>query len=239
MRLVWFSCGAASAVAAKLAVDRYGDSCQVVYCDTMKTEHPDNARFFSDVEKWIGRTITVIKSAQFDSIDDVFEKTRYMAGIKGARCTSEMKKIPREKFAAADDIHLFGYTSDEAKRAQDFEDRNHSLFTEWILIDRGISKNECLLELLLAGIRLPAMYDLGFDHNNCLGCVKATSPGYWNRVRRLFPEVFWKRAAQSRKLGVRLVRLKGKRIFLDELPLDADAPDDAIECGPVCQVEVS
>lgn len=28
-RLVWFSCGAASAVAAKLAVDKYGDGCEV------------------------------------------------------------------------------------------------------------------------------------------------------------------------------------------------------------------
>lgn len=236
-RIVWFSCGAASAVVAKLATHQYGPSCQVVYCDMMATEHPDNERFFSDVEKWIGRTITVIRSSQFSDINDVFEKTRYMAGIRGARCTSEMKKSPREKFAHVDDIHLFGYTTDEAKRAQEFEDRNPSLFVEWFLIDRGISKEECLLELLLAGIKLPAMYGLGFDHNNCLGCVKATSPGYWNRIRRLFPAVFAQRCAQSRKLGVKLVRLKGVRIFLDDLPPDADAPDDAIECSPVCQSE--
>jgi hypothetical protein len=48
-------------------------------------------------------------------------------------------------------------------------------------------------------------------------------------------EVFERRARQSRLLGVRLVRVKGVRIFLDELPPDADAPDDDIECGPVCQ----
>lgn len=35
--LVWFSCGAASAVAAKLAVDKYrNDSVEVLYCDTLK-----------------------------------------------------------------------------------------------------------------------------------------------------------------------------------------------------------
>jgi hypothetical protein len=54
-RLVWFSCGAASAVAAKLAVEKYEDACEVVYCDTMATEHPDNQRFFNDVERWIGQ----------------------------------------------------------------------------------------------------------------------------------------------------------------------------------------
>jgi len=234
-RLVWFSCGAASAVAAKLAVEQYGAGCEVVYCDTMATEHPDNERFFNDVQKWIGRAITVIKSDKFDTIDDVFEKTRYMAGIKGARCTSEMKKIPREKFARTDDIHIFGYTADEQKRAADFEDRNPSLFVEWLLVDRNIDKGMCLWILDVLGIALPAMYALGFDHNNCLACAKATSPGYWNRTRKFFPAVFARRAAQSRLLGVRLVRLKGKRIFLDELPPDADAPDDDIECGPVCQ----
>lgn len=103
------------------------------------------------------------------------------------------------------------------------------------------------------------MYALGFDHNNCLGCVKATSPGYWNRTRRLFPEVFARRAAQSRLLGVRLGRVgvrvgetiagatperrKGRvvsyRVFLDVLPPDIDDPDDAIDCGPVCQTPSS
>lgn len=47
--LVWFSCGAASAVAAKLAVQKYGAACEVVYCDTLSTEHPDNGRFLTDV----------------------------------------------------------------------------------------------------------------------------------------------------------------------------------------------
>lgn len=204
--VVWFSCGAASAVAAKLAVERYAPRVEVVYCDTFATEHPDNRRFFSDVQDWIGRPIRLIRSAQYPTINEVFERERYMSGIKGARCTVEMKKAPRLAFQHPND-----------------------------LIDRGVSKAACLDRLRTARIALPAMYGLGFDHNNCLGCVKATSPGYWNRTRRLFPEVFAQRAAQSRALGVRLARVKGERVFLDMLPPDADAPDDAIDCGPVCQ----
>lgn len=235
-RLVWFSCGAASAVAAKLAVEKYGDGCEVVYCDTIRTEHPDNARFFADVEKWIGRKIAVIRSETYRDIDDVFMKTRYMAGIKGARCTSELKKLPREAFQRSDDIHIFGYTTDEQKRADDFEDRNPALQVEWLLIDEGVTKAACLARLTEAGIELPEMYKLGFDHNNCLGCVKATSPRYWNKVRLHFPETFAKRAAQSRLLGVKLVRVKNVRCYLDELPPDLDGPKEDIECGPVCQM---
>ena len=233
--LVWFSSGAASAVAAKMGVETYGDRCEVVTCDTFATEHPDNRRFFDDVQRWLGRDIRVIRSERFANIDAVFEQTRYMAGVAGARCTVELKKLPRVEFQGPDDVHVFGYTADEQERADDFEARNPSLHVEWLLIDRGMMKADCFAYLQRAGIALPAMYALGFDHNNCIGCVKATSPGYWNRTRRLFPEVFERRAALSRVLGVRLARVKGERVFLDVLPPDADAPDDAIECGPVCQ----
>lgn len=236
-RLVWFSCGAASAVAAKLATEQYGDACEVLYCDTMMVnEHEDNRRFFSDVEGWIGRSITVLRSERYANVDDVFERTRYMAGIGGARCTTELKKLVREAYQQPSDVHVFGYTADERSRAEDFENRNPALHVEWILLDHGITKSDCLGRLVRAGIELPAMYGLGFAHNNCKGCVKSTSAGYWNRTRRLFPEVFARRAHQSRLLGVKLVRVNGERVHLDLLPLDADAPDDAVECGPACQM---
>jgi hypothetical protein len=213
--VVWFSCGAASAYAAKLAKERYGDDCTVVYCDTMSAEHPDNARFFRDVEAWIGSPIEVIRSSTYTDIDDVFQRTRYMAGIAGARCTTELKKLPRLAFQKDTDTHVFGYTVEERKRAASFEDANPALTVEWLLIDAGVTKQNCKDALADAGIALPAMYALGFDHNNCLGCVKSTSGGYWNRVRRLFPDVFARRAHQSRLIGARLVRVDGERVFLD------------------------
>jgi hypothetical protein len=222
-------------MAAKMATAKYGDRCVVVYCDTLSSEHPDNRRFFADVERWIERPITVIRSAQYKDIDDVFVKARYMAGIAGARCTTELKKLPRLVWQQLSDTHIFGYTVEERKRAATFENSNPELDVEWILIDHGVTKQHCKDALAEAGIALPAMYDLGFDHNNCIGCVKSTSTGYWNRVRKLFPETFARRARQSRLIGARLVRVNGQRVFLDELPPDSYEPDDDIDCGPVCQ----
>ncbi len=233
--VAWFSCGAASALAAKLAVEKYGDACDVVYCDTLASEHPDNARFLADVERWIGRTVTVIKSAKYRDVDDVFERRRFMSGPSGAVCTVEMKKAPRLAYQRETDTHVFGFTADEAARAHDFEERNPTMHLENVLVDAGITKDGCLRRLMLAGIPLPAMYGLGFDHNNCIGCVKATSPGYWNRVREHFPEVFERRARQSRIIGAKLVRIRNVRHYLDELPPEETAPDDTIECGPGCQ----
>lgn len=42
-----FSCGAASAVATKLALSEYGDRCVIVNA-YIEEEHPDNRRFAAD-----------------------------------------------------------------------------------------------------------------------------------------------------------------------------------------------
>lgn len=238
--VVWFSCGAASACAAKLAVDKYGhERTHVVYCNTLVSEHSDNQRFLEDVQKWIAHPIEIISSEKYASIDEVFEKRRYMAGIKGAPCTVEMKKIPRFEYQEYGDLHIFGLTADEQKRITRFVENNPDLQLEWNLSDGRITKEQTYALVADAGIALPVMYSLGFKNNNCIGCVKATSAKYWDLVRKHFPATFWKRAKQSRELGVRLVRYHGVRMFLDELPdpiTDKTAQED-IECGPICLIE--
>lgn len=234
--VVWFSCGAASAVAAKKAVEKYGRLAEVVYCDTMPSEHSDNKRFFADVEKWIGQEIKVISSKDYKTVDEVFEKTRYMAGIHGARCTTEMKKIPRFNFQRPRDVHIFGFTFDEEKRINRFRENNPDLKTEMILYDERVKKDDCYRIIFAAGIKRPVMYELGYNNNNCIGCVKAGSARYWNMIRRDFPGVFKRRCKQSRELGVKLVKMNGERIYLDELPKDhlSAEPLEDISCGPDC-----
>jgi len=56
--VVWFSCGAASAVAAKRTIEKYGaDNDVIVVNMPIKQEHEDNQRFANDVEKWLGQPI--------------------------------------------------------------------------------------------------------------------------------------------------------------------------------------
>jgi PP-loop superfamily ATP-utilizing enzyme len=235
--VVWYSDGAASAVAAKLALDKYGDRCVIVKCDTTNDEHPDNIRFREDVERWLGVPVELIRSERYTGVDDVFEKRRYMAGVAGAICTTELKKMVREAYQREDDIHVFGYTVEEHLRAKRFEQNNPDIQCDWVLIDQFVRKQDCHRMLREAGIKRPAMYDLGFEHNNCIGCVKAASPGYWQKVRDNFPDVFERRAAQARDIGARLVKIEGERKFLDELPEDygRQESDGDIDCGPFCQ----
>lgn len=218
----------------------YDDSHEVlvVNCDTRSSEHSDNYRFSTECEKWFGKQITYIRNEDYATVDDVFDSTRYMSGVAGARCTTELKKIPRLKFAAPDDIHVFGFTSNERSRIANFKQRNPELLLKFVLDDLRITKAECYYRIEQAGIALPAMYKLGFDNNNCPGCVKAQSPWYWSMTKTHFPEVFKRRCDQSRALGVKLVKLGcGTRIFLDELPNTPYAKDgnpENLSCGPEC-----
>lgn len=237
--LVSFSCGAASAVAAKMAVDKYGDRVEVIYCDTLKYEHPDNVRFLNDVSVWIGRRINIIRSTKYNDIFDVFEKTGWLVGPSGARCTTELKRNVRKAYQLPDDIHVFGLTADEKDRITSFEDRN-DISIDWILRDNNVTKQDCYRIIQKAGIQLPAMYLLGYNNNNCIGCVKGQS-GYWNKIRVDFPEVFDRMAKFERKINVAINKSykgdgKRKRVFLDELDPKAGhgVPMPDIECGVMC-----
>ena len=53
--LVWFSAGAASAVAAKLTLAEHPDAL-LAYIDP-GSEHPDNQRFITDCEEWFGAPV--------------------------------------------------------------------------------------------------------------------------------------------------------------------------------------
>lgn len=248
--LASFSCGIPSAVAAKMTVEKYKDKAVVYYCDTFSQEHPDNVRFFMDVQKWIGVEIKIIRSKEYTDVKDVWEKTGWLIGPKGARCTTEMKKIPRMDFQEPGDVHILGFTYEkrEQNRMKNFRKNNPELQTESILIDAKMKREDCFKVIEKAGIEEPAMYKLGYKNNNCIGCVKGAM-GYWNKIRKDFPEVFKEMAERERKMNVAICHTTGSKIdpktgkperikvFLDELaPNRGNYKTEAgIECGIYCQ----
>lgn len=233
--VVWFSCGAASAVAARLTLKDVPDAV-LAYCDT-GSEHPDNVRFMADVEKWLGTKVTVLKSDKYRDTWQVFEERRYIVGPKGALCTAEMKKIPRFRFQLPDDVQVFGYVAGEEKRASRFREQNFEVDMRTPLIDAGITKADCLAIVRGAGIELPAMYGLGYRNNNCIGCPKGGA-GYWNKIRKDFPEAFGRMARIERELNAAIVRDgAGNRIFLDVLPegMGRYSAEPDVPCGLLCE----
>ena len=239
--VVWFSCGAASAVAAKLTLEKYGNSHTVrIVNNPVIEEDPDNLRFLKDVEKWLGVTIEFASNSKYpdNSAKIVWQERKFMSGVKGAPCTTQLKKEARYEWEKNNkhDYLVMGFTKDEKARHDRFA-LTERINILPILIDANLSKNDCFEVLKQAGIELPRVYKMGYPNANCIGCVKATSPTYWNLVKEQHPSVFWDRAIQSRDIGVKLVRHKGKRIFLDQLPDDAKGHKlkSMPDCGIFCE----
>lgn len=240
----WFSCGAASAVATKLAIAKYGLTHDIVIARcVVREEHADNDRFTADCEKWFGMSITEMLAVDYDgSVYNVITKRKYISGNEGAPCTMLLKKRVREAFQRPDDLHIFGYCAEEQGRFDDFLDANN-IDVEVPLIDRQLSHANCLAMIQDAGIELPTMYKLGYQHNNCIGCVKSSGAGYWNKIKLDFPERFWMMAGMSRALGVKMVKITiakntEERIYLDELKPGVGRYQDEpeIQCGIFCEM---
>jgi hypothetical protein len=233
----WFSCGAASAVATKLAIAQYG-AVDIVRCYVAE-EHPDNERFAADCEAWFGQPITTLRNEKYSSSAyEVVRQRGFWSGPGGAPCTRILKREAREAYQRPTDKHILGYTADaiDVKRWGSFLDANN-IDAEAPLIDRGVTHSDCLAMIQRAGIRLPVMYLLGFAHNNCIGCTKAGGQGYWNKVRVHFPDRFREAMAITNKLGARPLMVNGTRVGLDELDENAGEDDSAeVQCGIFCHL---
>jgi hypothetical protein len=238
--LLWWSAGATSAVAVKLALDEYGiDNCRIIYFG-IESAHIDNDRFMKDCEKWYGKKIETFSSDKYVDQFDVVKNTRYVNGVGGARCTKELKRGVREKIEKEIPYkgQVFGYEyvfkeMDRALRMYYQHPHTKPIFP---LINNKMTKENCLGVLRDAGIEIPAMYKLGYPNNNCIGCVKG-GMGYWNKIRVDFPEHFNKMMELEQEVGRSCLKENGKPLFLKDLHPDRGRglkmiiPDCGFFCG--------
>jgi len=237
LTIAWWSGGITSAVACKYALDDY-ENVKIVYIET-GSHHEDHERFRRDCEKWYGQQIEVIRSHKYEDVFDVIESTRYINGPTGARCTTELKKQVRKKFERNNDILQqvwgFEYNPKEINRAKRFVARNGGTH-QFPLINRKINKPDAMNIMQQAGIEIPEMYKLGYHNSNCIGCVKG-GQGYWNKIRKDFPEVFDEMSRIEQELGRSCLKNKDGSLFLKDLDPDAGRHEGPIvpTCGLFCE----
>ena len=226
----WFSAGCSSFVAAYIMRDEID---RVVFID-VANQHPDTYRFLADCESVLGMEIDIICDFKFGaSVDEVIERKRYINGVAGAPCTLELKKRVRQEWErqfAEPITYVWGFDADERARADRLEAGMVEFSHRFPLIERGLTKKDVHAICAELGIKRPAMYDMGYPNNNCIGCVKG-GMGYWNAIRRDFPDVFERRARQEREIGHSCI----KGVFLDELEPNRGRMDEVMpECSFAC-----
>lgn len=226
----WFSCGAASAVATKLAKEIY-PVLTVARC-IVTNEHEDNNRFADDVATWLDMPVLELRSKKYTDCWQVWEERRFLNGPLGALCTVEMKKKVRQDFQQPGDVQIFGYTAGERERASRFVENNPEVNAVFPLIDQGVEKEDCFRIIKDANIELPMMYRLGYRNANCIGCVKG-GMGYWNKIRKDFPDVFERMAKLEETIGATCIKGKSLRELLphEGRHTDLDLGDCGLFCG--------
>ena len=238
MKIGWFSCGVTSAVACKLAVEKYGKDNVKLYYIVIDSAHWDNERFIRDCEKWIGTKVIKVQSEKFSDQFEVIKKQKYINGVYGAPCTKYLKKQVR--YSVEDmidyDGQIFGFEFEkkEINRAIRFSQQHPQAKPLYPLIDRKMTKEQCAELLLINGIKLPKMYELGFHNNNCIGCVKG-GKGYWNHIRKHFPDYFQRMSELEQEIGATCI--KGKALKDLKENEGKHQPPVVPNCGTFCEIE--
>lgn len=235
-----FSCGAASAVATKLIVSHYPKDRVAIHNAFIQEEHPDNRRFLADCEKWFGHPITVLRDTKYNaSVLEVFRRKRFFGGsMFGAPCSIALKKDVLNAATLPTDIIVLGFTAEEQSRVDRFLDANNGRNILHPLIDWGLTKADCLAIIERVGIELPMMYRMGYNNANCIGCVKG-GEGYWNKIRRDFPQQFIQIADLQESIGPGAYlfrnRETGERYPLHKLlPSKGYHSEPEISCSELC-----
>ena len=230
----------ASAVATKLILSEYPAE-RVVIVELLAEEHPDNQRFLADCQKWFGHPVQQFRDEKYGS-----SWRRKFGGGKGFwlrnvgrfLCSVHLKCEVLDAHSIPSDIFVLGYTIEEERRVDRFIAANNGRKVLTPLIDRGLGKADCLAIIERAGIVLPAMYLLGYNNNNCIGCCKG-GEGYWNKIRKDFPATFIAVADIQKAIGPASYtfrdRKTGERFGLDQLPEGKGRHDEPeIECSLFC-----
>lgn len=254
--IAWWSGGITSAVACKLVQNWFGtDSVRFVMIDT-RNEDDDTYRFKKDCEKWYGKEIEVISNPEYENIQEVWERYLSLNVANGAICSSELKRKTRQDFQNNNEFiyQVFGFDISETDRAKAMKLNYPDSCPIFPLIYELMTKKECIKMVQDAGIEPPIMYQLGFHNNNCFktGCVQG-GIGYWQKMKRDFPEKFEAMAEMEHKLtnekGKPVTMLKdqsknGGLVFLKPHPtyplikdismMKGREPKPLMECNGFC-----
>jgi hypothetical protein len=234
MIISWFSAGVSSAVATKMALEKYSD-LKIIYTH-IDDQHLDTLRFIKDCETWFNKRIKIIQS-ELKSVENACRKSGFINSPYGASCSRLLKRRVRKEWEIENEgqyTYIWGFDCTEKKRAdriiESMPEYNH-IFP---LIENKINKKTAHGIIEKAGIKRPAMYDLGYPNNNCIGCMKG-GMGYWNKIKKDFPDVFKKRCELENIVGYRVF----KEFDLKDLPEDRGRNIEIIvpECGIFCNTE--
>lgn len=193
-RVVMFSGGIGSWMAAKRVAARYGaDGLTLLFTDTL-IEDDDLYRFLEEGAANVGAPL--VRIADGRTPWELFRDEKFLGNTRVDLCSRILKRELADKWLAdhyaPEDVTVYvGIDISEVHRFDRLRARKLPWVYETPLCDPPyILKDEMLDALKAEGIEPPRLYALGFAHNNCGGgCVKA-GIGHFAHLLKTLPDVF-------------------------------------------------
>ena len=192
--ILMYSGGVGSWAAGMRAVERYGkENITLLFCDTMM-EDEDLYRFLYEGAAVIDVPVTRIADGRTPW--QIFHDERFLGNSKVDPCSKLLKRHladrwVREHFTPSACIRLVGMDACQRERnrlTKLQEGCAPYLVDAPLLWDPPLDKDAAKALVWKHGLKLPRLYELGFEHNNCGGaCVKAGQQS-WALLLRAMPE---------------------------------------------------
>lgn len=197
--VVMLSGGAGSWAAGRRWIDEHGaEGVALLFTDVGdgSSEHlgedPDTYRFLHDAAADLRAPLNVLRDGR--NIYDVFRAKRWLGNASLSHCSWELKTKPAREWveanAAPDATIVVGIDWTELHRLP-------KIVEAWqpYRVVAPLTEKPYMGKLQVIGwmrqrlLTPPRMYELGFAHANCRGCVKAGMT-HWGRLLEVFPQTY-------------------------------------------------
>lgn len=185
-----FSGGLGSAVSA-LAAHKHGLEFRLIFADVLQ-EDPDLYRFLHDVADKLDTPIVWLTDGRTPW--DVFEAVRYIGNTRTAHCSGTLKtnvvKAWLDANTEPDEPLVLGMDWSEQDRIERAQATWGNRPVVSLLNQLKVYRPSYAQWLADYELKAPALYSLGFPHNNCAGtCVKQGLQG-WATLLNKRPDDF-------------------------------------------------
>jgi 3'-phosphoadenosine 5'-phosphosulfate sulfotransferase (PAPS reductase)/FAD synthetase len=206
-RVVMFSGGLVSWGTAKRVVERHGAADLTLLFTDTRIEDPDLYRFLEEAAADVFRNMParLVRLADGRTPWEVFRDRRMIGNTNADICSRILKRELADRWLKehcdpADTVVYVGLDWTEEHRFDDGQGggarhryRANGWRAEAPLTERPyLDRRDLKAMLQQAGIRIPRLYELGFEHNNCGGfCIKAGQAHFAHLLRTLPARYAW------------------------------------------------
>lgn len=206
--------GVSSWGACRRWIDRHGpDGMILLFTDVggdgtnpLVGEDPDTLRFRDQAAANLGVPLVNLRDGR--DIWDVFAEKRWLGNSQLAHCSWELKTKPAREWMDANVAPgarvIVGIDITDIARLPAIAQRWEPYQATAPLTDKPMLwKPQLTRQLEQLGIKPSRMYELGFEHANCPGCVKA-GHAHWLRLLTVMPDRYAYAEARETELRAKL-----------------------------------